>query len=81
MALKDYEIEKKVILLRRFLEKEESISEVLKVLANTQMATLKELKRLFKELQKDGFLDSEGNLTFLGSLEAQKAKEEFTLEN
>ena len=81
MKLKDYEIEKKVILLRRFLEKDESISEALKVLANTQMATLKELKKLFKELQEDGFLDSEGNLTFLGSLEAQKAKEEFTLES
>ncbi len=81
MPLKDFEIEKKVILLRLFLEEDESPNEALKVLANTKMATLKELKKFYKSLQEEGFITSEGKLTFLGIMEAKKAKKEFTLEN
>jgi hypothetical protein len=79
--LKENEIEKKVILLRRLVEPQEGANEALIALSQTKMATLEELKKLFKELKKEGFFDNEGNLTFKGTIEAKKAKEEFSLEN
>jgi hypothetical protein len=79
--LKEYEIEKKVILLRRLVEPSESAKDALIALSQTKMATIDKLETLLNELKKDGFLDSEGNLTFTGTIEAKKAKEEFTLAN
>jgi len=80
MALKEDEIEKKVILLKLLVkDKDESIDDALLALADTKMATLEEIKRLYKELQESGYIDEEGNLTMLGVSEAQKAKQEFTL--
>jgi len=82
MALKEDEIEKKVILLKLLVkEDDESLQEALASLADTKMATLEEIKKLYKELQNSGYIDSSGNLTMLGTIEAQKAKQEFTLEN
>jgi len=80
MALKENEIEKKVILLKLLVKDEdESPDEALASLADTKMATLEEIKKLYKELQDEGYIDENGNLTMLGTLEAQKAKQEFTL--
>jgi len=82
MALSDNDIEKKVILLKLLVkEDDESIDEALASLADTKMATLEEIKQLYKELQDGGYIDSNGNLTMLGVTEAKKAKQEFTLEN
>ncbi len=80
MVLNEYEIEKKVILLKLLLrEGGESLEDALAALANTKMATLQRLKELLKELQDEGFVTKEGALTFIGEAEAKKAKEEFTL--
>jgi hypothetical protein len=82
MALKEEEIEKKVILLKLLTkEDDESIDEALASLADTKMATLEEIKKLYKELQDSGYISDNGSLTMLGVTEAQKAKQEFTLEN
>ena len=80
MALKEEEIEKKVILLKLLTkEDDESIDEALASLADTKMATLEEIKKLYKELQDSGYISENGSLTMLGVTEAQKAKQEFTL--
>jgi hypothetical protein len=80
MALKEDEIEKKVILLKLLVKDEdESLQDALASLADTKMATLEEIKKLYKELQEEGYIDENGNLTMLGTVEAQKAKQEFTL--
>ena len=80
MPLREDEIEKKVILLKLLLrESDESLEEALKVLAETKMATLEYLKELLKQLQKEGYVTNEGNLTLIGEAEAKKAKQEFTL--
>jgi len=80
MALKEDEIEKKVILLKLLVKDEdESLQDALASLADTKMATLEEIKKLYKELQDEGYIDENGNLTMLGEVEAQKAKQEFTL--
>ena len=80
MALKEEEIEKKVILLKLLTkEDDESIDEALASLADTKMATLEEIKKLYKELQDSGYISESGSLTMLGVTEAQKAKQEFTL--
>ncbi len=82
MALKSEEIEKKVILFKLLLrEGDESVQEALEALADTKMATLDELKKLYKELQDDGYITKDGTLTVTGNVEAQKAKKEFTLES
>ncbi len=79
MPLKDDEIEKKVILLKLLLkEEDETIAEMLKALVNTGMFDLKRAKKLFKELENDGYI-KDNSLTFIGDIEARKAKEEFTL--
>ena len=80
MALKEDEIEKKVILLKLLVkEDDESLQEALASLADTKMATLDEIKKLYKQLQEEGYIDKDGNLTMLGVTEAQKAKQEFTI--
>jgi hypothetical protein len=82
MGLKDSEIEKKVILLKLLVkEKDKSIEDALISLADTKMATLDEIKKLYSELQESGYVSEDGELTFIGAVEAKKAKEEFTLEN
>ena len=57
------------------------MQEALEALADTKMATLDELKKLYKELQDDGYITKDGTLTVTGNVEAQKAKKEFTLES
>jgi len=80
MALKEDDIEKKVILLKLLLrQSDESLEEALIALADTKMATLEHLKELLKQLQDDGYVTSDGNLTLVGEVEAKKAKQEFTL--
>ncbi len=80
MPLKEDEIEKKVILLKLLLrEKDESLEEALAALADTKMATMQQLQALLKELQNEGYVTNDGNLTLIGEAEAKKAKEEFTL--
>ena len=80
MPIKDDDIEKKVILFKLLIkEPDESIDEALASLADTKMATLEEIKKLYKELQDSGYISESGSLTMLGVTEAQKAKQEFTL--
>ena len=80
MGLKEDDIEKKVILLKLLLrESDESLEEALNALAETKMATLEHLKELISQLQKEGYVTSDGNLTLIGEAEAKKAKQEFTL--
>jgi len=81
MNLKDSEIEKKVILLKLLVDKEKDIEAALASLADTKMASLNELQRLYKELQEDGFITKNGELTIVGLAEAKRAKEEFSIEN
>ena len=81
MPLRDDEIEKKVMLLKLLLkEEDETIDDMLKALANTGMFDLKRAKELFSELERDGYIKDD-TLTFIGDVEARKAKEEFTLAN
>ncbi len=80
MSIKDDDIEKKVILFKLLIkEADESIDEALASLADTKMATLDEIKKLYKQLQDKGYIDSSGNLTMMGVVEAKKAQKEFTL--
>ncbi len=80
MAIKEDDIEKKVILLKLLLkESDESIDELLYALADTKMATIERLKELFAQLQKDGYISKDAQLTMIGTIEAKKAKQEFTL--
>ena len=72
-------MEKKVLLLA-LLKKEanESEKEVLIMLANAKVFTLKEGKKLLKELKAEGYVSSCG-LTPKGVAEARLAEEEFKL--
>jgi predicted transcriptional regulator len=80
MSLLEHEIEKKVILLKLLVkEEDESIEEALASLSDTKMATLQEIKRLFKELQDSGYITEVGKLSMMGVVEAQKAKQEFSI--
>ncbi len=80
MPLREDEIEKKVILLKLLLrESDESLEDALNALADTKMATLEQIKEHLKQLQNDGYVTSDGNLTLIGEVEAKKAKQEFTL--
>ncbi len=80
MPLREDDIEKKVILLKLLLrESDETLKETLNALVETKMATLEHLKELLQQLQEEGYVTSEGNLTLLGEVEAKKAKQEFTL--
>ncbi len=73
------EIEKSVFLLRMFTrESDESMRDVINSLANTGMFSVKEGRRIRRELESDGYI-SDGELTLKGIAEAQKAQEEFRL--
>jgi len=73
------QIEKKVFLLKMLKrESDESIKDVIIILADTGVFTLKEGKKIRKELEREGYI-KDGNLTMLGVAEAKKAQEEFKL--
>ena len=73
------QIEKKVFLLKMLKrESDESIKDVIIILADTGVFTLKEGKKIRKELEREGYI-KDGNLTMLGVAEAKKADEEFRL--
>ena len=73
------DIESKVLLLAMLKkEDDESLNDILLKLENSRVFTLKEGKRLLKELKSKGFI-SEGKLTVAGDLEAKKAEAEFKL--
>ena len=73
------EIEKRVFLLKMLKRKKsESIKDVLYILADTGVFTLKEGKKIRKELEREGFI-KDGNLTMLGVAQAKRAEEEFKL--
>ncbi len=73
------EINKRVLLLA-ILKKEpqESIKDVVNMLEASRLFSLKEGKRLLKELKKEAFLDDAG-LTPKGLKAAKEAEEEFRL--
>jgi hypothetical protein len=73
------DINKKVLLLA-ILKKEEneSLNDILIKLENTNLFSLKEGKKLLKELKKEQFL-TESILTIKGDIEAKKIEEEFKI--
>ena len=73
------EIEKRVFLLKMLKrDSSESLKDVIEILADTGVFTLKEGKKIRKELEKEGYI-KEGNLTMLGVAQAKRAEEEFKL--
>ena len=73
------EIEKRGFLLKMLKrDSSESLKDVIEILADTGVFTLKEGKKIRKELEKEGYI-KEGNLTMLGVAEAKRAEEEFKL--
>ncbi len=73
------QIEKRVFLLKMLKrESDENLKDVIEILADTGVFTLKEGKKLRKELEREGFI-KDGTLTMLGVAEAKKAEEEFRL--
>lgn len=79
--LKDDEIEKKVFLLKLLLKQsDESLDDVINALVNTGMFDKPTALEHLKELQERGFVNN-GELTVAGVAQANKAKQEFTLEN
>ncbi|NPA29507.1 MAG: hypothetical protein GXO33_04910 [Epsilonproteobacteria bacterium] len=72
-------IEEKVLLLAmRKREPDEGLKEILLMLENNRVFTLKEGKRLVKKLKEAGYFH-EGELTLKGEAAAAAAEEEFTL--
>ena len=72
-------IEARVFLLAMLKrEKDETLRDILLILENSRVFTLKEGKKLARELRKAGYLDEEG-LTFKGITAAQAAEAEFKL--
>ncbi len=72
-------IEEKVLLLALLKKEEgESIQDILLMLENNRLFTLKEGRRLVKGLKKDGYIE-ENELTFKGNAVAKAAEEEFKL--
>lgn len=81
MSLKEDEIEKKVFLLKLLLkEQDESMEDVINALVNTGMFEKEDALKHLKELESRGYIANDA-LTMIGQVEAQKAKEEFTLAN
>lgn len=71
--------EEKVILLAMLKKEEgESLKDVLLVLENSRVFSLKEGKRLAKGLKEAGYLEN-GELTFKGEAAAMAAEAEFKL--
>ncbi len=77
--MNELDVENKVILLA-ILKKEsdESFQDILLKLCDTGMFELKEAKKRFKELKKEGYI-AEGGLTMIGLQCAQDAQREFTV--
>ncbi|WP_353662647.1 hypothetical protein [Hydrogenimonas sp. SS33] len=72
-------IEERVLLLALLKrEPQESVRDILLMLENSRVFTLKEGKRLARKLRKEGYLEEEG-LTFKGITAAQAAEAEFKL--
>jgi len=81
MPLKEEEIEKKVFLLKLLVkESDESMEDVVNALVETGMFKKQEALNHLEELEKSGYISND-SLTIIGQVEAQKAKEEFTLAN
>lgn len=73
------ELNKKVLLLAILKKKEEeSLNDVVLVLHNTGVFSLKEGKQILKELKNEGLV-ANGSLTFSGQIKAQSVELEFTL--
>ncbi len=73
------QIEKRVFLLKMLKKQsDESIKDVIEILADTGVFTLKEGKRVKKELEKEGYI-KDGQLTLIGVAQAKRAEEEFKL--
>ncbi|BBG65836.1 hypothetical protein NNO_1133 [Hydrogenimonas sp.] len=71
--------EEKVLLLAMLKKEEgETLKDILNILENSRVFTLKEGKRLIKALKKEGYIE-ENELTFKGSVAAKAAEEEFRL--
>ena len=71
--------EEKVILLAMLKKEEgEGLRDILKMLENARVFTLKEGKKLTKKLRDEGFLQ-DGSLTIKGEMAAKEAEEEFKL--
>jgi len=81
MGLKEDDIEKKVFLLKLLVkEPDETMDDILKALVNTGMFDLNRAKEILEELRAGGYISGD-KLTMLGVTEANKAKQEFTLES
>ncbi len=71
--------EEKVLLLAMLKKEEnETLRDILAILENSRVFTMKEGKRLAKELKKEGYIE-ENELTFKGGVAARAAEEEFRL--
>ena len=72
-------IEKRVLLLGLYTrEEDENVQDVLLKLEETGMFTLKEAKRLLKELKEEGYMTGTG-LTLKGLERAKSVQDEFKL--
>ncbi len=71
--------EEKVLLLALLKKEEgETVRDILLMLENNRLFTMKEGRRLVKGLKKDGYIE-ENELTFKGDAAARAAEEEFKL--
>ena len=79
METTDMSIEKKVILLGIYKKKDdESLNEVLRQLANNGVFSLKEGKKLLKELKTEEFIINQG-LSLIGIEKAKMVEMEFKI--
>lgn len=73
------EIEAKVLLLGIYKKKEdENLNDVLIILEDAGVFTLKDGKQILKKLKNDGFINN-GALTFTGIEKAKEAEAEFKI--
>ena len=73
------QIEQKVLLLGIYKRADdESIQDVLLKLEETGMFTIKEAKKLYKNLKEKGYMEN-NKLSYKGLEEAKKIENEFTL--
>ncbi|WP_281951289.1 hypothetical protein [Nitrosophilus kaiyonis] len=73
------DINKKVLLLAIFKKEEnESYKDIILMLENSRVFSLKEGKRLLKELKNEQFLNDNG-LTIKGMAKAKEIEEEFKI--
>ncbi len=77
--MNEEDINKKVFLLALLKKREdETVTDIVKTLANTGMFDLKEGRALLQELKQQQYVTDEG-LTFKGIIIAQEAEAEFKL--